>query len=309
MGEFDLIRRYFSFHEEPSEGVEFSVGDDCAALSPVSCPLLLSTDTLVEGTHFPADAPADWIAERAVRVTASDLAAMGARPVAATLGLTLPRERATDPWLRPFSEGLRRGLELHGLRLIGGDTTRGPLVLTLTVMGTAAKPLRRHGARPGQRIGVTGDLGGARAALAHPDLTRSRTDTVLRRYWQPGNRIAAGQVLAEHAASAIDVSDGLLADLGHILQASGVGARLDSSAVPVCPGLPEREGLAWALTGGDDYELCFTCEPEACGAIEEALKRLQVPVSWIGRVIGPAGLFLDDECVSGELKKGYDHFG
>ncbi|RMF18431.1 MAG: thiamine-phosphate kinase [Gammaproteobacteria bacterium] len=307
MGEFDLIRRCFSFHAGAAPGVLRSVGDDCAVLE--AGPLAVSTDTLVAGVHFPPEAPAEWIAERAVRVCTSDLAAMAAEPLAATLALSLTPEAFEQGWAERFAGGLRPALERAGLRLVGGDTTRGSVSITLTVMGRCEKPVSRDGARPGHRIGVTGALGGARAALVRPDLSRSREHPFNRRYWQPPFRLEFARRLAGRVSAMLDISDGLLADLGHILAASRVGATLDGSKIPMQDNLPASQALEWALTGGDDYELCFTCPPAQMADIEALACELDVPVTWIGDIVAGQGLHVTGFDLASMDIKGFEHFG
>ncbi|MGB1951516.1 MAG: thiamine-phosphate kinase [Marinobacter sp.] len=312
MGEFELIRRYFS----PLNGqgrtdlLVLGPGDDCAIerVTP-DHHLVFSVDTLVEGVHFPADYDAGRLGWRALAVAASDLAAMGARPVCFTLALTLP---AADPsWLQGFSGGLARAARQFGLALAGGDTTRGPLTLSLQVHGEvpAGTALLRSGAGVGDLVCVSGVLGEAGAALDYLGVRRPSADqqVLLQRYHEPVPRLELGMALRAAATAAIDVSDGLVADLGHILEASGVGAELDPSAVPLSGAVcrlcgPER-AMELALHGGDDYELCITISPESWDALPASVR---TQLSIIGKVVDGQGVAGVDTSAG---SSGYDHFG
>lgn len=275
MGEFELIQHYFRQHsaENTPDSVLLGIGDDAALLQPPPGEsLAVSVDTLVSGVHFPEDAPAEDIAQRALRVNLSDLAAMGAQPLWFTLALSLPE--VSEPWLRDFSRGLFEAAAQYGCSLVGGDTTAGPLTVTIQVMG-AVKPseaLRRDGAQAGDYVLVTHSLGDSAAGLS---VLQNRLDQPLdarasaylrERYYRPEPRLAEGRALRGLASAALDISDGLLADLGHICRASDLGAELYLDDLPLSAalqGLADRDqALEWALSGGDDYELCFTV-PEA----------------------------------------------
>ena len=309
--EFELIRRYFwslgaSSHPAAAPNpVLLGIGDDAAMLEiPAGEALVTSVDSLVEGVHYPHDTFPEDVGYRALAVAASDLAAMGATPLACTLALTLPA--VDELWLQAFSEGLAQACAAFGLPLAGGDTTRGPAtVMTLQVFGAcpAELALRRDGARPGDRVCVSGTLGDAAAALAileerwHPG--PEAAEGLLERFHRPAPRLALGLALRGAATAAIDVSDGLLADLGHIAASSGVAIALDSGALPLSPALAAagEQGRAWALSGGDDYELAFTL-----GAGEP----LPAGCTCIGEVRGgAAGLRVDDEPAAAS---GYRHF-
>jgi thiamine-monophosphate kinase len=265
--------------------------------------LVNSVDTLVAAVHYPDDAFPEDIGYRALAVAASDLAAMGAAPLACTLALTLPD---ADPlWLQAFSEGLRQATGAFRLPLVGGDTTRGPVtVITVSVFGTcpAGAALTRGGARVGDAVCVSGTLGDGAAALAfleerwQPD--PDAAEALFARFYRPRPRLALGQALRGQATACIDISDGLLADLGHLCAASGVGMALESAALPLSPALAGAGDRArdWALAGGDDYELAFTL-PAA----------LPVPAGGvrIGTVTDAAGISVDGEVVAGG---GYSHF-
>ncbi|OEY66638.1 thiamine-phosphate kinase [Marinobacter sp. X15-166B] len=313
MGEFELIRRYFVplAQGAGSEGLLLGPGDDCALqrLSP-GTDLVFSTDTLVEGVHFPSGYNPRQLGWRSLAVAASDLAAMGARPVCFTLALTLPV--AAPEWVAGYAHGLGEAAQAFGLVLAGGDTTRGPLTLTLQVHGEvpAGEALRRSGARPGDQVCVSGTLGAAAAALRWLAVAGPPADAaeVLARYHRPMPRLALGQALRGLASAAIDVSDGLLADLTHILDASGVGARIDAAVVPVLPAVARLEGeraQSLALSGGDDYELCVTISPARWQQLPAAV---QAHLTVIGEITAETGLQLVNADAHARTA-GYDHFG
>lgn len=302
-GEFTLIARFFAGLDQGS-GVELGVGDDAALLNLAPREsLAVSVDTLVEGTHFPRGGAAQDIAYRAVAAAASDLAAMGARPLAMTLALTLPA--ADEQWLLGCRRGLADAVADFSLPLIGGDLTKGPLSLSVQVMGgvESAQALRRDGARPGDALYVSGPVGAAAAGLAvlqgDLDASASNRDTLLSAFWRPQPALALGQSLCGIASAAIDVSDGLLADLGHLAEASGVGVTVDSGQVPlpavVTMAVSRNQALNWGLSGGEDYVLCFTLPPGA-----------QTPHGCvrIGEVHEGAGVSCDFEVQHG----GFEHF-
>ena len=314
MGEFELIRQYFMplARLNSSRSVVLGPGDDCAIQRiPQGSDLVFSVDTLVEGVHFPLDYRPDYLGWRALAVAASDLAAMGADPTCFTLALTLPE--ADEAWLRNFASGLGKAAESFGLVLAGGDTTRGPLVLSLQVHGLVpiGAAIRRSGAKPGDLVVVSGTLGDAGAALDYLDSSSPSKDEtyVLERYHHPEPRLTLGAALRSLATAAIDVSDGLLADLGHILEASSVGASIDCARVPVSPSLARLKGAeaqAYALRTGDDYELCATI-PEATWADAPSSLRQQLTV--IGVIEQAPGLRLNGTAVmSGSDAVGFDHF-
>lgn len=271
MNEFALIQRYFAGLTEPAPSVLLGIGDDCALLiPPVGQSLAVSIDTQVEGVHFPPGAAAQQIGSRVACCALSDLAAMGAQPLWATLALSLPK--ADTLWLEAFAKGLAHVLRRFNVALVGGDTTSGPLSITLQVHGgvESSRALRRSGAQLGDRIYVTGYLGDGAAALALLEgrlALRSEAQAYLmERFYAPDPQIEAGLRLAGRASSAIDISDGLLADLGHILTASQVGARLELACLPLNPLWATQVDAdcarRWALSGGDDYQLCFTLAPD-----------------------------------------------
>ncbi|RYD94867.1 MAG: thiamine-phosphate kinase [Sphingobacteriales bacterium] len=289
VGEFALIQRYFAALTPPSASVVLGIGDDCALLTtPSGHSLAVSIDTQVEGVHFPAGAPAEQIGSRVACCALSDLAAIGATPLWATLALTLPNADAA--WLEAFSRGLGSIFKRFDLALVGGDTTQGPLIITLQVHGAVVpeKALRRSGAKVGDIIYVTGFLGDGAAGLAFLQgklpLDTIAAAYVSDRFYMPEPQLQAGVTLAGVASSAIDISDGLLADLAHIISASGVGAQVNIDQLPINPlwgsNLTQEQAQYWALTGGDDYQLCFTLSPNqqspiqahAIGVITEAQK-------------------------------------
>ncbi|TPG64190.1 thiamine-phosphate kinase [Ewingella americana] len=293
-GEFDLIARYFNRYRTARRDVQLGIGDDCALLTVAEKQLLaVSTDTLVEGIHFLKTIdPAD-LGYKALAVNLSDLAAMGADPAWVSLALTLP-EVNTD-WLEAFSDSLFEQLNYYGMQLIGGDTTRGPLSMTLTIQGLIPmdRALTRSGAGVGDWIFVTGSLGDSAAGLAilldklevsSPQYRK----TLLQRHLRPTPRILQGQALRDLATSAIDISDGLISDLQHVLTASGCGARLDLDALPLSESLlasvDKEQALKWALTGGEDYELCFTVPEINRGALDVALSHLGVDFTCVGQI-------------------------
>lgn len=293
MDEFALICRHFAGLTPQGDGVVLGVGDDAAVLRPASgCELVVTSDTLIAGRHFPAETGAGDIGWKSLAVNLSDLAAMGARPRWFTLALTLPD--ADDTWLAGFAAGLRTLADAHGVALVGGDTTRGPLSITITALGEvpAGQVLRRDGARPGDAICVTGTLGDAALALQQG----SAADATLRaRLDRPTPRIDAGLSLRGLAHAALDLSDGLFGDLRHILDASRVGAVLEVDALPMSSAF--RAGAAAAsrralqLAGGDDYELCV-CLP--ADAVDRAAARLDVPLTRVGRITAEPQLCLVD---------------
>lgn len=266
--EFSLIYRYFS-HLGRGDAVDLSVGDDCAILRlQPGERLATSVDTMVEGVHFPADSFPEDIGFRAVSTAASDLAAMGARPLGMTVALTLPE--AEEFWLHSFSEGLATAVSEYRLPLVGGDTTRGPLAISVQVLGALPldQALLRTGANVGDAVYVSGTLGDAAAGLAflqgewQPGADHA--EYLLARFNRPHARLEVGMQLLGLATAAIDISDGLLADAAHIAAASGVKICIDPDLLPLSPALCSHDNretiLRWALTGGDDYELCF-CLP------------------------------------------------
>ncbi|WP_444903183.1 thiamine-phosphate kinase [Microbulbifer sp. CnH-101-E] len=285
-GEFEIIRDFFA-SAPVGEGVALGIGDDCALLqAPASGQLATSMDTLVAGRHFPADADPAAIAARALRVNLSDLAAMNARPLWFTLALTLPDSDAV--WLRKFADGLLQTAAQFGVSLVGGDTTAGPLSITIQVIGHTESPLRRDRARPGDHVYVSGPLGAAAAAL--PVVLgeqRVNADVQLqceRAFYYPEPQFPVAAAIAELASAALDISDGLLADLGHICESSGVSAdiHLERLAVsPLAQTLAAEKAMALATGGGDDYQLCFTVPQQRVADLDQ----LGLKVTAIGTLI------------------------
>ena len=327
MGEFDLIARYFT---RPTPRAVLGVGDDCALLQPApGAQLAISSDMLVEGRHFFADVEPFALGHKALAVNLSDLAACGATPLAFTLALALPDVNET--WLQGFSRGLLALADAHGCELVGGDTTQGPLNICITVFGAVpvvngkSQALLRSGARAGDDVYVSGTLGDARLALDALRGTLILPPELLAqarlRLEQPTPRVALGQALRGVATAALDLSDGLLGDLGHILKASGVGATLDTSIaiqlIAACAhpayttGLISlKKQLECVLAGGDDYELAFTAPPAARQAVLAAARLAETPVTRIGQIDAEPGLRLVDaqgQRLSGHYSP-FDHF-
>lgn len=317
MGEFELIRHYFAAAAcaQAAEGVVLGIGDDCALLDvPVGEQLAVSTDTLVAGVHFPVDANGQLLGQRALAVSVSDLAAMGATPLAFTLAMTLPDVSAD--WLANFTAGLDSMARHCGVRLIGGDTTRGPLSMTLTVFGRvpSGQALTRSGARAGDLLCVGGQLGNAAGALPFVLGERAAQDgasELLAHYWSPSPQLALGQALRGLATAALDISDGLLADCAHIASASGVALIVEEGRLPLSAALRacvgEQTARQLALGGGDDYVLAFTLPVEKL----DALCAMGQPVHVIGRVESGQGVHLQDAAGHAikPLYRGYQHFG
>jgi thiamine-monophosphate kinase len=321
LGEFELIHRYFERPGRRDPGVALGIGDDCALLEPApGQQLAVSTDMLVEGRHFFADVDPVALGHKALAVNLSDLAAMGAAPLGFTLALALPR--ADEAWLAGFTQGLFALADASGCPLVGGDTTRGPLNLSLTVFGQvpAGRALRRAGARAGDDVWVSGTVGDARLALeALLGAHRLDTDTLARtrrRLEWPIPRLTLGQALRGIATAAADVSDGLLGDLGHILKASGCGATIDVQALLAGPAVsdelrrqPGALARTCALAGGDDYELVFTAPPAARDAVQGAGHASGTPVTRIGQLRADPGVQLRDTEGPGLAPpRSFDHF-
>lgn len=300
MNEFELIDVVVAELGDAAAGewVRTGPGDDGAVTAvPPGMELVSTVDTLVGGVHFPLGAGPELIGYRALMVSASDLAAMGAAGGFVLVALSL--EHGDETWLRGLARGIGRAAGHAGLAVVGGNLARGPSTLAVSAHGYVpeGRALHRATARAGDHVFVTGDLGAAAAALARGGLENcvreDDLDQLSRRYFMPPARMNEGQALRGFASSAIDLSDGLLQDLGHICRASRVGVELDSAAVPVSEGAT----LEQALAGGDDYELCFTCAG--------APPALNVPVRRIGRVVAGPGVRLDGRPATG----GYQHFG
>jgi thiamine-monophosphate kinase len=321
MGEFDLIAKYFQRPGPKAAGVDLGVGDDCALLRVNSgMQLAVSSDMLVEGRHFLSTVHPEKLGHKALAVNLSDLAACGATPLAFTLALALPR--VDEAWLAGFSKGLFALADVHGIALVGGDTTAGPLNICITAMGQvpAGQALRRNGAQVGDDIYVSGTPGEARLALevfrGQLRLSDAQFAHTRERMEAPTPRVALGQALRGVASSAVDVSDGLLGDLGHILQASGVAAavRPDSLLALFSPELQAQVELAvlrqCALAGGDDYELVFTANPDQRDAVARAAQQAQTQVTRIGQIEAGKGCVLVDAQGARQANPfaSFDHF-
>ena len=311
MGEFDLIERFF---KRPARRAALGIGDDCALLqTPVGSHMAISTDMLVQGRHFFTDVDPRTLGHKALAVNLSDLAACGAVPMGFTLALALPQ--IDECWLAAFAQGLFTLADSHDCELIGGDTTRGPLNICITVFGSVPAPggqsqaLLRSGAQPGDDLYVSGHLGDARLALQALQGQLSLPPALLQatrlRLEEPSPRIALGMALRGLASAAMDLSDGLVGDLGHLLQASQVGATLNTEAVLdrmaarthddwAIAGVSHTQALQCVLSGGDDYELLFTAPPTARKALLAAAQTSATPVSCIGRIDAQPGLRLID---------------
>lgn len=318
--EFSLINQFFTDLTPPRDDVFLGTGDDCALLNPSPNQMIaVSIDTLIEGVHFFADVNPIHLGHKALAVNLSDLAAMGATPAWFTLALSLPK--FDQAWLAEFSNGLGLLAKQHNIQLVGGDTTRGPLTISIQVHGhvAAEKSLLRSAAKVGDWICVTGTLGDAAAALQlklgtlqADTLTEADMAFLIDRLEKPTPRNTIGLALAGEAHAAIDISDGLLADLQHILAASDVGGCLDLTKLPFSSAmqkLPVHTAQNLALTGGDDYELCFTAAAETALMLSEQFPGMIQP---IGEIIEQTGLFYQN--TTGEktafesIKAGYDHF-
>ncbi len=322
MNEFELIARHFA-RPVSDVAVRVGIGDDAAIVAPSpGCELAIAVDMLVEGRHFAPGADAESLGHKTLAVNLSDMAAMGATPRWALLAGALPD--ADPDWLTGFARGLHALAGRFGVALIGGDTTRGPRNLCLTIVGElpAGTALLRSGAVAGDDIHVSGTLGDAALALAAIDgratVAPAMLETLRERLDRPEPRVALGSRLRGVASAALDVSDGLCGDLGHILEASGVGARLELSRLPAHAELtgrlasPERNlALACLLAGGDDYELCFTASPARRQDIARVAAELALPLTRIGTIVAAPGLAVQDESGAplAVLPRSFDHFG
>ena len=318
-GEFSLIKKYFLTPSIPNE-VVLGIGDDCAIVSvPEGEQLAITTDTLVEGVHFPPGTAAEDIGYKSVAVNLSDLAAMGARPAWLTLALSLPQQ--DDGWLSAFSQSFLAAAGRYDARLIGGDTTQGPLGITVQALGrvTPNKVMRRDAANPGDAVYVSGTLGDAAAGLKILGLGGPRDDNqawLVERLNRPEPRVELGMRVADYCRCAIDISDGLAADLGHILEASRCGATVHLNRLPLSRRLVDysmgRDAVDWnrVLTGGDDYELCLVVAPDYEDRLMSLAGELALPLARIGVIEAHPGLDIIDEDGSKFLleSSGYEHF-
>jgi thiamine-monophosphate kinase len=313
--EFQLIQRFFAQTVDDPD-VLVGIGDDAAVVNATG-PLAMATDTLVEGVHFPKRTTADAVGYRILAVNLSDLAAMGAQPRWCTLALTIAD--ADEQWLEGFTTGFFGLAAAHEVSLVGGDLTRGPLSATLHLVGSVKTNglLTRGDAHVGDDVYVTGSLGDAAAGLAliNEDANDAGPEhrALAERFYRPSPRVAAGRALASIASAAIDVSDGLIADLGHLCQASGCGAIIDVEHLPLSAELlalfPPQTAQAYALSGGDDYELCFTAAAAKAQAVEAALEASGASARRIGELVLGAGV----ECRRGgepfsPAYAGHSHF-
>ena len=311
-GEFDLIARIRARVATRAD-VVLGIGDDAALLAPPpGRQLVVTADTLNDGVHFPrGTSPAD-VGWKALAVNLSDLASMGAEPAWCTLSLSLPQ---SDPaWIEGFLDGFLDLAGQHGIALVGGDTTRGPLSIAVTAMGLVepGRALRRDGARVGDEVWVTGTLGDAAGGLALLD--REAVPALRARLDRPTPRVAAGRALAGIATACVDVSDGLLADLGHVCARSHVAARIDVDALPASAALMEVIGeadrIALQASGGDDYELCFTAPADAGADIGAVSAQFGLRITRIGRIVAGEGVHPVDAKSQpwSSPRRGYDHF-
>ncbi len=318
-GEFNLIDKYFSARQSQRKDVHLSLGDDCAIVkAPENSRIAISTDTLVAGTHFLPEANPAWVAHKALASNISDLAAMGATPAWVSMALTLPT--IDENWLKPFCDAFFELANYYNIQLIGGDTTKGPLSISLTVQGFVPdnKALTRSGANIGDWIYVTGELGDSKAGLSVILDDSKRNDPFAKelelRHYISHPRVLVGQALLDLASSAVDISDGVIADLGHILRRSQVSAAIDVSLLPVSKELMQfigsvSEAQKFALTSGEEYELCFTVPEQNKGSLESALAHCGCKVTCIGQ-IRPQGI-LELHHKGKKLDwalEGYDHF-
>jgi thiamine-monophosphate kinase len=292
--EFDIIERYFAGKISRShENILLGPGDDCGMFTlPADQSICISTDTLVAGTHFPTDCAADIVAHRSMVANLSDLAAMGAKPFAYTLALTLDSKSATHCWLEAFSSTLQALGDHYEISLIGGNLAKGNLSLTYTVLGTVdnGRGIKRDGAQVGDGIYVTGTLGNAAGGLkiVQSSNTEDFSDLVTS-YNYPTPRIELGLALQPIASSAIDISDGFASDLTHICERSVVGAQVELDCLPLSASLVSYVGAERAhvlgLSGGDDYELCFTAAQDQADALKELSRQLEVPIHRVGTIV------------------------
>ncbi|ACA85679.1 thiamine-phosphate kinase [Shewanella woodyi] len=318
MKEFQLIEHFFAKQAQSRRDVELGIGDDCALVTPaLNKSIAISCDTLVENVHFYPDIPPKALGYKSLAVNLSDLASMGAEPAWMTLALTLPE--VDEQWLTSYSAGLFEAAEYYNIALVGGDTTLGPRSITITVNGQvqAGTGLTRSGARIGDWIYVTGTLGDSALGL---DLIRGNrasspedADFLINRHYYPTPRVLAGQALRTLASSAIDLSDGLLSDIQHLLKQSGIGATIDVDLLPLSASLKnsvtEEEALSYALTGGEDYELLFSVPEAQKGALEIALANTGVSFAQIGQIsTGDKLKLLRDGQPYTPINIGFEHF-
>jgi thiamine-monophosphate kinase len=326
MGEFDLIERFFKTGSDSNPSISLGIGDDCALIKPPPGEeIVITSDMLVEGRHFFSGANPENLGHKSLAVNLSDLAAMGAKPLGFTLAISLPA--VEEKWLAAFSKGLFAMANPFSCPLIGGDTTAGPLTISITAIGSVPpeKAIRRSGAKVDDDIWVSGTVGDARLALAalqhEITLSKNELEMVEHRMHQPTPRVALGMRLRSIASAALDVSDGLLGDLKHILKQSQVSAEIFLEQIPKSETLRKQNKAVqnlFACTGGDDYELCFTAPNPQHDAILKISQDLQLPLSRIGRITtmknnaGTIRLLEDGKSLSDDqaktLLKSFDHF-
>lgn len=319
MKEFALIENFFKEGSYQRKDVLLGIGDDCAITQvPEGQALVVTTDTLVSGVHFLPETPAAAVAHKALAVNLSDLAAMGAEPAWISLSLSIPE--VDQEWLQAFSSSLHELTEYYSIQLIGGDTVQGPLAITITAQGFVPKEqaLTRSNAKPGDLVYVTGSLGDAGAGLdiARGSLTTSNMceDFLVNRHHYPTPRLLAGTALRRIANACIDLSDGLVTDLSHVLQKSSCGAVIQVEKLPLSVAMQEavssEEAFRYALCAGDDYELLFTVSEEQKGNLDIALANFNVSATCIGQLNGmPGKLELRLEDAPYDLhSKGFEHF-
>ncbi|MFM2486380.1 thiamine-phosphate kinase [Celerinatantimonas yamalensis] len=319
MGEFDLIERFFA-NSAKRPDVVLGIGDDAALITPPeNHQLVITTDTLVEGVHFFADIPPAALGHKSLAVNLSDLAAMGAEPRWVTLAITLPSARME--WLEQFCQGFFELAEYYNVTLVGGDTTRGPLSITVTAHGVIPmeQALTRHQAQVGDWVYVTGSLGGSALALRHLQgqqrLSSEILEVLLQRHYYPQPRVLSGYGLRGVASSCIDLSDGLWADLGHVAKASGCSAKIQVNQLPIHPQVKLQcqndDAIALALCGGEDYELCFTVPEAMKGSLDVALSYSGIEHCCVGQMIagqGPVELWQGEQPYTCCHLQGWDHF-
>ena len=315
LSEFSIIERFFSSRQPINPSTRLGIGDDCALLTvPDGNELAVTTDTMVENVHFLPDTNPEFLGHKILAVNLSDLAGMGAKPIAVTLALTIPG--VDEKWLREFAKGFFRLSDQYSVDLIGGDTTSGPLTLTVQAMGIVptGKALRRSTAKAGDLIYVTGKLGDAGLGLKiEQGYPCSNSSVVLERFHRPEPRVAAGLLIRQYANACIDISDGLTSDLGQLLDKSNAGAAISWERLPI-----SSEVLAYIeatsdwempLCAGDDYELCFTVSPEKQASLEVSLEESGIEFSRIGMITSKPGLTLERSGQVRELTiKGFEHF-
>jgi thiamine-monophosphate kinase len=332
LGEFDLIERFFkagadSLHIDTGSAVTLGIGDDCALIKPsANEEIAITSDMLVEGRHFFADADPELLGRKALAVNLSDLAAMGAKPLGFTLAIALPN--IDEAWLSAFSKGLFAVAKEYSCPLIGGDTTAGPLTISITAFGStpSGKAIRRSGTKAGDDIWVSGCVGDARltlAALRHEiNLPNEDLQQIEHRMHQPSPRIELGLQLRDLASAALDISDGLLGDLRHILKQSQVDAQIELDKLPKSSALQKQDRSIqnlFAACGGDDYELCFTAHPSQREKIQAISKSQNLPLTLIGKILPRAEAevkmnLLDasgnklSDIESAPFLKSFDHF-